>query len=95
MVIEEAHKKGVKAGAEFCGIKNYDAIDMNYTNWVVHYSHENLSEEERKIQDWTHQSLVEHPFKSKNTIGLKDPIKTAIQKWFYFEGNQIVDEFDQ
>lgn len=32
MVIEEAHKKGVKAGAEFCGIKNYDAIDMNYTN---------------------------------------------------------------
>ena len=80
MVIEEAHKKGVKAGAEFCGIKNYDAIDMNYTNRVVHYSHEKLTEEEKKIQDWTHQSLVEHPFKSKNTIGLKDPIKTAIQK---------------
>jgi DNA-directed RNA polymerase I subunit RPA1 len=34
--IEEFHKKGVEKVAEFCGVPNYKAQDINYSNRIVY-----------------------------------------------------------
>jgi len=95
--IEKAHQAGVQAGAAFCGIKSYEAPELNYTNRVVYASKDGETESEKKIQQWTKMALATgaNPFKAKATLGLKDPIKQSIELRFHNEGTQIVDEFDQ
>lgn len=90
--IEKAHQNGMIAGGQFCGITDYEAPELNYTNRVVHQSEDR---KDPKIEEWTKMALPQNPFKSKATLGLKDPIKTQIEKRFHNEGMQIVDEFDQ
>ena len=39
MQIEQGHKEGLKAAAEFCGIKDYEPEDMNLSNrFIFHFS---------------------------------------------------------
>lgn len=35
MLIEKCHKEGVEQAAEFCGLKNFKAKELNYSNRVV------------------------------------------------------------
>ena len=35
LIIEESHKNGIQAGAEFSGLKGYEAEKLNYSNRIV------------------------------------------------------------
>ena len=35
MIIENSHKEGIEAAADYCGIKKYTAKRLNYSNRIV------------------------------------------------------------
>lgn len=63
--IETGHVEGVKAAAEFCGIKNYEPEPANYSNRVVFQSKERHDPDFEKL---TKMALPKNPFQNKKCI---------------------------
>ena len=49
MQIEQGHKEGLKAAAEFCGIKDYEPEDMNLSNRVIFQSKKNFDKDFERL----------------------------------------------
>ena len=63
--IEEGHREGLKAAAEFCGIQNYQAEKMNLSNRVVFQSKKNF---DKDFEELTKMALKPNPFQGKKCI---------------------------
>ena len=57
--IEEGHKQGIIAAAEYCGIKNYQPPDMNLSNRIIFQSKKNF---DKDIDRLSKMGLPSNPF---------------------------------
>lgn len=64
-VIEQGHKDGMKAAAEFCKLDDYEAPDMNYSNRVIRQSKANHDPYYEKLSKMANPK---NPFKGKNCV---------------------------
>jgi len=92
LVIEQSHKEGVETAADFCGVKNYKAKDLNYSNRVVHFGEERFDID---IQLLTDMALPQNPFKDKQIISEDDPIRALLEEKLQNQSSTKVEiEFD-
>lgn len=78
MIIENAHKEGIEAAAKFCGIKNYQAKEFNYSNRIVYQSGKHKIDKD--IDKFTNMSIPENPFHDKKIIQADDPIRKRLEE---------------
>jgi DNA-directed RNA polymerase I subunit RPA1 len=64
-VIETGHLEGLKAAAEFCGLKGYEPEPGNYSNRVVFQSEQRFDPDFDKL---TKMALPKNPFNNKKCI---------------------------
>ena len=63
LIIEESHKNGIQAGAEFSGLKGYEAEKLNYSNRIVFQS--NRRPKDREIEEFNKMAMPRNPFVGK------------------------------
>ena len=64
MIIENSHKEGIEAAADYCGIKKYIAKELNYSNRIVFQSG-TRGPIDQDIENFTKMALPENPFDNK------------------------------
>ena len=74
--IEEGHREGLKAAAEFCGIQNYQAEKMNLSNRVVFQSKKNF---DKDFEELTQMALKPNPFQGKKCIQLDNHLRRTLE----------------
>lgn len=77
MAIETGHFEGVKASAEFCGLKDYVPKKMNFSNRVVFQSKKNFDPNVEKL---TKMVIPENPFEGKNCIQKDNIIRNRLEQ---------------
>ena len=66
MVIEESHKNGVQAAAEFSGLKGLEIEQYNYSNRVVFQS--DRKPKDKDIEKYNKMAIPKNPFEGKKCI---------------------------
>mmetsp|Transcript_19249 Transcript_19249/g.32787 ORF Transcript_19249/g.32787 Transcript_19249/m.32787 type:complete len:862 (-) Transcript_19249:724-3309(-) len=76
-VIEDGHMEGMKAGAQFCGLEDYKAPQINYSNRVIHQTPERFDPEYERLSKL---SMPGNPFKGKKCIQHNDVLREALEQ---------------
>lgn len=63
MLIEKCHKEGVETAADFCGLKNHQAKQYNYSGRVVFQSGKYGIDKD--VKNYTEMAIPENPFENK------------------------------
>lgn len=79
LLIEKCHKEGVEAAAEFCGLKNHQANQYNYSNRVVFQSGEKAAID-KDVKKYTRMAIPENPFENKQCVQEDDPIRKRLEE---------------
>lgn len=66
MIIEESHKSGIQAAAEFSGLDGFKAEQYNYSNRIVFQS--DRKPRDKDIEKFNKMALPENPFEGKKCI---------------------------
>jgi hypothetical protein len=66
MVIEESHKNGVQAAAEFSGLKGLEIEQYNYSNRVVFQS--DRKPKDKDIEKYNKMAIPKNPFEGEKCI---------------------------
>ena len=74
--IEKGHSEGVKAAAEFCGMRGFEPKEMNLSNRVVFQSKKRFDEDYQKLTD---MAIPANPFEGKNCIQASHPVRQALE----------------
>lgn len=75
--IEEGHREGLKAAAEFCGIQSYEAEKMNLSNRVIYQSKKNF---DKDFDELTKMALKPNPFEGKKCIQLDNDLRRTLER---------------
>ena len=77
LAIEAGHQEGVKAAAEFCGMKDYKPEEMNLSNRVVHQTPKNFDKDFDRL---TKMALPANPFGDKKCMQQDNELRIALEK---------------
>ena len=73
MTIETSHANGIKAAAEFCGIKDFEPEPINFTGRVIKQSEKNFDSDYEKLTKMMKSGS------KKACIGLDHPVRTKLE----------------
>ena len=76
LAIETGHIEGVKAAAEFCGLKGYEPEPANYSNRVVFQSEKNHDKDFEKL---TKMALPKNPFLNKKCVQHENEVRRKLE----------------
>jgi DNA-directed RNA polymerase I subunit RPA1 len=80
MIIEESHKNGMEAAADFGGLKGHKAEQFNYSNRIVFQS--DRRPRDKEIEKYNKMALPKNPFEGKQCIQEENPIRRAVETKF-------------
>ena len=86
VAIESGHAEGVKAAAEFCGIKNFEAEYANYSNRVVFQS---KARHDKDFEELTKMALPKNPFLNKKGIQHDHEVRLALENKMSTAGTDL------
>lgn len=84
--IETGHLEGMKAAAEFCGIKDFQGESLNYSNRVIFQSEKHFDKDYEKL---TKMALPKNPFLNKKCIQKDNKVRQALELKMSTAGSDI------
>jgi len=84
--IENGHKEGIKAAAEFCELKGIKIEDTNFSNRVVFQS---KARHDKDFERLTKIALPKNPFANKNCIQQDNKLRRALEKKMSSAGTDL------
>lgn len=77
LAIEKGHSEGIKAAAEFCGLKGFEPEQINFSGRVIRQSKENFDEDYEKLSKMANPK---DPFKDKKCVQLDHVVREGLDE---------------